>query len=477
METAARPHVSVPAIGESRDARSMAALAGIVILGAALRFVRIGHQSFEYDEIVTLQHLHRSFGGMLSSFPNFSESTPPLYYILVWPWSRLFGTSEAGLRSLSALVGTATVPVAFFVGRTVLRRRAAGLVVALLVSVAPVLVWYSQEARSYALFVFLGALSLLYFARVLDAPTPGNLWLWALFSALAIATHYFAGFLVLAETLVFLARLGRRAIPAIGSVLVVAIALSPLAYHQYRSGGGKWTWFLGTSIPGRLHELLERFVYFNYNPGGTPVLALVVAAAAALAFYGRRLGRTREVLAVAGLTIGVPLVLALVGLDIFDYRNLLVAWIPLAIGVAAGIAALPARALQAGCAALATLGLLGCTVMIARRVDLQRGSWRDGVSALRQVAGPRVVMPTDVTMLSHYWPSVRRLPAHGVRVSEVDVIGQGIAGEPFLGLKLPAFRLAETLTAGNMTIYRLRSETPRAVAAGDLPWPAVVAGR
>jgi mannosyltransferase len=453
------------------------ALVAVVVLGAALRFARLGHQSFEYDEIVTLQHVHQSFGGMLSSFPDFSESTPPLYYVLVWPWTKLFGTSEAGIRSLSALVGTATVPVAYLVGRTMLRSRTGGLVVALLVSVAPVLVWYSQEARSYALFVFLGALSLLFFARTLDEPTRRDLGLWALFSALAVATHYFAGFLVLAEAAIFLPRLGRRAVPPIVGVLVVSAALAPLAYRQVHTGGEKWAWFRGNSIPGRLHELLERFVYFNYDPGRTPLLVVAVAAAAALGFYGRRVGRAREALVVAGLTIGVPLLLSLVGFDIFEYRNLLVAWLPLAVALAAGIVAIRGRALRAACVALATLGLLGCTVMIARRFDLQRGSWREGVAALREANGPVVVMPTDTTMLSHYWPGVRPLPAHGARVTEVDVIGQGVGDERSLGLKLPAFRFTQEVTAGNMTIYRLRSGSAQQVTAHDLPWPAVIASR
>lgn len=466
MRSALRPFFSPSAL----------ALVAIVVLGAALRFVRIGHQSFEYDEIVTLQHLQHSFGGMISTFPQFSESTPPLYYILVWPWAKIFGTSEAGLRSLSAIFGTATVPVAYLVGRTMLRSRFGGLVVALLVAVAPVLVWYSQEARSYALFVFLGALSLLYFARSLDAPTRRNLIWWAVFSSLAIGTHYFAGFLVLAETLVFLPRLGRRALPAIAGVLVVSAALAPLAYHQIHTGGNKWAWFRGNSIPGRLHELLERFVYFNYNPGRTPLLVVAVAAAAALAFYGRRVGLAREALVVAGLTIGIPLVLAFVGFDVFEYRNLLVAWVPLAVAAAAGVVAIRGPALRTACVALATLGLLGCTVMIARRVDLQRGSWREGVAALRTISGTRIVMPTDTTMLSHYWLGVRLLPAAGASVSEVDVIGQGVAGERSLGLELPGFRFVQKVIAGNMTIYRLESSSPRRVTAEELPWPAVVAG-
>ena len=42
-----------------------------------------------------------------------SESNPPLYYVLAWGWAKAFGTGEVGLRSLSALFGAATVPVAY----------------------------------------------------------------------------------------------------------------------------------------------------------------------------------------------------------------------------------------------------------------------------------------------------------------------------------------------------------------------------
>jgi uncharacterized membrane protein len=40
------------------------------------------------------------------------ESTPPLYYAIAWVWAKVLSTSESGLRSLSALLGTATIPVA-----------------------------------------------------------------------------------------------------------------------------------------------------------------------------------------------------------------------------------------------------------------------------------------------------------------------------------------------------------------------------
>ena len=85
----------------------IAVVAGLALAGAALRFSTLGVQSYWADEGVTVHLLRMSFGGMLSAIPD-SESTPPLYYALAWCWSKLFGTGEWGLRSLSAVIGTAT---------------------------------------------------------------------------------------------------------------------------------------------------------------------------------------------------------------------------------------------------------------------------------------------------------------------------------------------------------------------------------
>src|SRR5215212_1490594 len=128
------------------------ALVAIVAGAAALRFSTLGVQSFWHDEAVTVDRvLHPGLGATLKEIPS-SEATPPLYYVLAWIWTKVFGHSEAGIRSLSALLGTATVPVAYAIGARVASRRA-GLLAAMAVAVSPLMVWYSQEARAYALLV------------------------------------------------------------------------------------------------------------------------------------------------------------------------------------------------------------------------------------------------------------------------------------------------------------------------------------
>ena len=143
------------------------ALIGITVLGGLLRFATLGEQSFWLDEAFTADLVSRSFGDMLDGIA-FSESTPPLYYALAWGWSRTFGITEFPLRSLSALLGTAAIPVAYALGAE-LRSRSEGLALAALAATSPLLVWYSQEARSYSLLFLLTALSLWLVRQILAA--------------------------------------------------------------------------------------------------------------------------------------------------------------------------------------------------------------------------------------------------------------------------------------------------------------------
>ncbi len=173
-------------------------LIGLTIAGAALRFATLDVQSFWYDEAVTVGLVHLDFGSMLDHIPN-SESTPPLYYVLAWLWTQLFGSGEVGIRSLSALFGTAAIPVFYLAARELARSERAGVAVAALAAFNPLLVWYSQEARTYALLTLLGALSLYFFARLLSGVETRWLVWWAVTSGLALTAHYFAGFLVVPE--------------------------------------------------------------------------------------------------------------------------------------------------------------------------------------------------------------------------------------------------------------------------------------
>src|SRR4029077_1900617 len=111
----------------------------------------------------------------------------------------------------------------------------AGLILAALIAVNPMLIWYSQEARSYAPLILFGALSMLFFVRALERRRGIDLALWALASALALCSHYFAFFLVGIEAVwlaVAMRSRWRVVLPALGAVLAAGLALLPLLAKQ-----------------------------------------------------------------------------------------------------------------------------------------------------------------------------------------------------------------------------------------------------
>ena len=163
-----------------------------MLLAVLLRFPTVDSQSYWADEFLTVTLLKLRLAEMLGAIQT-NEGMPPLYYVLAWLWTKPFGTAEAGLRSLSALFGTATVPVAYMAARDLARSQRAGLVTAALVAVNPLLVWYSQEARSYALLVLLTALSFWFFVRALESARPAALAGWTFSSALALARQHGLG--------------------------------------------------------------------------------------------------------------------------------------------------------------------------------------------------------------------------------------------------------------------------------------------
>jgi mannosyltransferase len=438
------------------------AVTACVIGGSLLRFVTLGRQSYEGDEAWTLRLLHQSFGGMIHGVSR-QESTPPLYYVLAWISAHLFGFGEFAVRAPSALAGTAMVALAYPTAFALLRRRWPAVAVAALTAVSPILVWYSQEARAYALYAFLCTASLYFFARTSAAPTRAHAWSWAAVSVLAIGTHYFAGFFVAAEAALLLRRHGRSVLGPVAAAGVVSALLVPLAVYQYGSAD-KLRAITTGSLAWRVKEVALRFIFFNYDPGRDLALAIAVAAAAVLAWRGaRRTGGGRTALLVAAATVGIPLVLAALHIvDVFFFRNMLAAWLPLAIAVCAGLAGL--RAAPVVAAAAVGVLLLG-TVQIARKVSLQRDSWRDAVAVLMREPRPVVLVSSNALVPPLYWPALRNLPPRGLDVRREYLASPYVtpASAPASG----AFRAAGFVEAGNIGILTLEAKRPQHLSPGE----------
>jgi mannosyltransferase len=168
---AVRPMAGTPS---GQRSWTLVLLLGIVVLGAALRLLRIDAQPLWANEGFSWEWAHLSPAALWGPAARF-ELTPPLFYAMQHFWMAAFGDSEAALRSLSALFGILTVPLVFVIGRVAGGSRI-GLIAALLAATSGPLVAYSQEARTYAFLCFLGALAMLGLVLFFRAWTDPRSW-------------------------------------------------------------------------------------------------------------------------------------------------------------------------------------------------------------------------------------------------------------------------------------------------------------
>lgn len=145
----------------------------------------------------------------------FRESNhPPLYFVLSHFWLKLFPTDSSGLvstwsvRSLPALIGTASIPATFILGWLAFRSRVVAQVAAALMAVSPFGIYLAQEARHYTLpilEILISLCCLMIAAHKLRDRAIVPLWvcfIWILINGMGIATHYFFAFTLGAEAIV-----------------------------------------------------------------------------------------------------------------------------------------------------------------------------------------------------------------------------------------------------------------------------------
>ncbi len=121
----------------------------VAALGFGLRLYDLAAESLWYDELL---ELNIAQGPLMTIFSRLrGHSATPLDYVLVhfWLWA---GRSDAWVRLPAVFWGTLALPLAYRLGRTLIRPEV-GLLLMLFLALSPFHVAYSQEARPYAMVV------------------------------------------------------------------------------------------------------------------------------------------------------------------------------------------------------------------------------------------------------------------------------------------------------------------------------------
>jgi hypothetical protein len=339
------------------------------------------------------------------------------------------------LRSVAARAGVAIVPIAYLSARELLSRRA-GLLAAAFVVVNPFMIWYSQEARSYMLLAALSGASFLCFIRARRDPSRRWLAWWAGTSALALMTHFFAGFLVAPEAvwLLWVART-RATVLAVGAVAAVQAAMLPFAIVDASPSRGAG-WIAAIPRVNRVAQTVTEWGASNLYrrvttpPGLIGGAALCVIVVALVVGGGDRRARAAAVVGatIAAFVFLTPLALSFLGQDYFLSRNEIPAFVPVVTALAAACVA--PRARLGGAALAVALLAFFCfgAVDVQTHPYLQRPNWRDVASSLGPAIAPRAILAADgatadplkIYLRGSSWTEP---PARQVLVSEIDVVG------------------------------------------------------
>lgn len=146
------------------------AVLNIIAISIFLRFFLLSNQSLWFDEGWSLR---------LSDATNFQENLlnivgretgdkyQPVYYLLLFYWRSAFGDSEFAIRSLSALLGVGSVITIFLTTLRIYGKRHAYWS-SLIIAMSAFSIFYSQDARPYALLIFLASLQLYFFTQTIN---------------------------------------------------------------------------------------------------------------------------------------------------------------------------------------------------------------------------------------------------------------------------------------------------------------------
>lgn len=292
--------------------RRFVLLCVITLLGSALRLYQIGTQSLWFDELLSVTISKLNLATVITSPASID---PPLYYILLHLWLGL-GHDDSIVRLLSALPEILAIPAMYVLGRKMFNVQVA-LVATSIFAVAPLQIFYSQEARMYAFLILFSILSIWAYVRAVESNQKRDWALWVLASVLSLYTHTIAVLLLFVFDLDALThwRISKRPIqPVVASNITIGLFLMPSFILLLQ----KLSWLLPAlwlQRPTILQPLITFYVFmFSYSlPFPANMIALFIMLSA-LAFLSlavwralqRRGSRERANLSLLSLTLLLP---------------------------------------------------------------------------------------------------------------------------------------------------------------------------
>lgn len=176
----------------------------IILLTVDISLWTLYPQSIRLDEAQSIWYYTKSVPAFLKLTAE--DVHVPLYGFILHFWLQIWGNSIIAARTLSLIFFVLTVPMLFKLIKEVSNKRVA-LFTAFLFSLSPFIVWYSNEARMYTLFLLATTINHYYFLKVYNSD--GRTGKFGLFLSMVMGlySHYFFIFLLITQALFVISKL------------------------------------------------------------------------------------------------------------------------------------------------------------------------------------------------------------------------------------------------------------------------------
>ncbi len=250
---------------------------GLILLNFILKIIFLGRQDVAMDEPFTIYYSQAGFSSLFGMLK--TENNPPLFFLLMHFWVRVFGISAFSVRFMPFLFSTLTVPVIYLIGKRFFSIQS-GTVASLIFTFSNYHLAFSHEARVYPLFTLLTCLSMNFFLSLIKNPEKKTTFrLLILSNILLIYSHFFGFFVIgiqLLSCLVFkdTNKAGKACLKAQIITLFCYLPYFPVLFGRfYASSGGTWI------FPPIISDLYTMVWRFSNVPVMTVFFLLLFTAA------------------------------------------------------------------------------------------------------------------------------------------------------------------------------------------------------
>lgn len=282
----------------------------LIALHLSINIPLLGYLTIDLDEPFSIFHSQHSPGELFQLFKH--ENNPPLHFLLLHYWIKLFGIGPAAVRSLSLLFSVLTIPVLFSIGKRFINRNGAVILPALFIF-SDFHHYYALEARPYSLLVLEFSVLFFFILKILcEGGTRKDFLSLGILNALLFYTHYISLYFFPAEAIVFLVfsrQLQLRRLAIAVTVFVVFVApWVPVLLERVKTVSSGGTWVLKPQF-SELYGFINKF--FNDK---WALLALVLSLFALIVANRRHvfptLSAQRKKIAVSALLFGISYISA-----------------------------------------------------------------------------------------------------------------------------------------------------------------------